>query len=520
MFGFGKKPAPAPAAEPARRSRGRDLVRNMSGNLKAFFGGASVDRLNDSWGTTPLTADDVVERHQTVLVARSREQAANNDYAKSFLRMCRQNIVGQGVMLTAKAMTAGGKLDRPLNEALEWAFFEWSKAQNCDITGRRSLRAVQNAVVQSAAMDGEYMVRMVYGDDAGPWGFSLQVLDPQRCPVLMNIKRPQGGGFIRHGIHFNQYGRPTAYYFSSTDEATADYWYGGQAYIRVPAEDIIHGFEESMTGQKRGLPWMATSLLRMRNMNGMEEASIVNARVGAAKMGFIQWEPGTGPVYEDEDDTPEIDAQAAEWTTLPEGAKIAKWDPQYPTGEYAVFMKQNLRAMAAGMGVPYNELAADLEGVNFSSIRQGTLDSREHWKDRQAWLIETMMDRVYAAWLPRAVLGGFVKVRGKAVSAVSLVKYQSIEWQARRWQWIDPRADVDAAVDAKNNMFTSPSAVIREQGRDPLAVWTETARDVKSMIDSLVAEGLPEKDARELVMLSFGKQPEKPVPPPAAKAAA
>lgn len=488
-----------------------------------MFQGAQTDRLTASWGTTPLPADQIIYRNQMPLVARSREQSQNNDYAKAFLRMCHQNIIGpQGVMLSAQARTDSGRLDQAANEAVEWAWWEWSKPANCDVRGKQSLRAISKSCIISAAKDGEYMVRMVWGPaggDAGPWGFSLQTIDPQRCPVHMNEDRPQGGGFIRHGIHFNEYGRPIFYYLDGTKEPRDGYAYayGGMYYTRVPAEEIIHGFEEDMVGQKRGLPWMATSLFRMRHLNGMEDAAVINARVGAAKMGFIQWKEGFGPEYNDENDIPEIDAEAGVFETLPEGAELKEWSPQYPTGEFSPFTKYILRGISAGMGVPYNELAADLEGVNFSSIRQGTLDSREHWKDKQQWFIETFFQRVYDAWLPRALLAGRIKVRGKPLSAARIERYSVVEFQPRRWDWIDPRADTDAAVESKNNLLKSPSAIIREQGKDPLAVWKETARDMRAQVDALVAEGFEQKKAEELVLLAMGRQPDKPTPPAAAQ---
>jgi len=150
--------------------------------------------------------------------------------------------------------------------------------------------------------------------------------------------------------------------------------------------------------------------------------------------------------------------------------------------------------MAAGFGVPYNELAADLEGVNFSSIRQGTLDSREHWKELQEWLIEQLVHPVFEAWLERALLGGKIKTKtGRLLNPAKVDVYSLVTWQPRRWQWIDPRADVDAAVTAKNNGLTSPGQIIREQGRDPQTVWEETAADLRAQMDAMKAQGIPDE---------------------------
>ena len=477
-----------------------------------MFEAAKTDRLTSSWGGTPLTADEVVERNQRVLVARSREQSSNNDYARSFLRMARQNIVGpQGVTLQAQSMDEKGKLDTLANDAIESGFNAWSHRKHCDVTGQQSWRQIQNACITSAAKDGEFMVRLVFGREAGPWQFALQVLDPQRCPVDLNEDRKGNGSFIRQGIRLNRYGKPLAYLFATLDESEADYRYGGKIYVEVPAAEIIHGFRQDMVGQKRGLPWMATALFRMRQLNAMENAAIVNARIGANKQGFIEWEPGFGPTLE-EDEELFIDSEAGEFQVLPEGARIKETSPQYPSGEYAPFVKQALRGMAAGFGVLYNNLASDLEGVNFSSIRQGTLDEREHWKDLQEWLIESLVEPVFEAWLPRALLGGKLLVKGRPLKAERIDRYSQVAWQARRWQWIDPRADVDAAVEAKNNMLTSPGRIIREQGQDPQTVWAESARDVAAMIEAYKAAGIDPKTATELVMLSMGKEPQKPAP--------
>ncbi|NKD46348.1 phage portal protein, partial [Haematospirillum jordaniae] len=74
-------------ASAVRRRPGARFSRN-------FFDSASTDRLTQSWSTTPVSADEVVRRNYTSLVARSRHEADNNDYAKKFVRLCVQNIVG------------------------------------------------------------------------------------------------------------------------------------------------------------------------------------------------------------------------------------------------------------------------------------------------------------------------------------------------------------------------------------------------------------------------------------------
>lgn len=489
------------ADQPGDDRPGRAMRAAARAIRSAFqFNAAGFDRLNGSWSATALPADWIITRNLRPLVARSREQCMNNDYAKAFLRLCRQNIVGpKGVVLKAAFKKARGGMDVELNKALKDAWEDWGHKKNTSVTGKQSWRSVQLACVNSAARDGEFFIRFVYGPDAGPWGFAVQVIDSLRVPIDYNVDQYNEKNFIRHGIEFNKYGRPLAYHLTTVDEGEAEYQYGGVGYVRVPAEEMIHGYVEDLVGQKRGLPWLATALFRLRHMAGFEDAAIINARIGASKMGFIQWKEGEEPTW-DEGDEPgmEFDAEPGSFPVMPAGAEMKEWLPQYPAGEFMPVYKTLLRGATAGMGVAYNNLANDLEGVNFSSIRQGTLEEREHWKELQEWLTEDLIQPVFEAWLKYSLLKGRIVVRGSPLSPALYAQIcKAVGWQPRRWQWIDPTADVDAAINSKEALLTSPGQIIREWGGDPDEIWGEIAAD----IDAMRARGIPEA----LIMAAFGQ---------------
>lgn len=505
IFGrFGSSAAPQQAAAPApAKPRRTYLGRSLAQLFKS-----SQAQGNDSWTTTPVTPDAYIALHHPALVARSREQWSNNDYVRAFIRIVRQNIVGpQGVLMQAKVKTPRGKLDKEINAAIEADWEDWGKAGHCDVTGELSWRAVQNLAVETAARDGEFIARLIYGKDAGPHGFAVQLIDPQRLSVRYeNAKVDEQGGFIRHSIEFNRYGRPVAYHFASTDEWDAYYYsYAGRGFVRIPAEQIIHGFVHEQVGQRRGLPWASTSLFRLHHLQGFEDASVQNARAGATKMGFFEWEPGYGPDAED-DAALEVDAEPLSFHELPEGARFKEFNPNYPSGEFQTFHKAMLRGASTGMGVPYPTLGNDLEGVNFSSIRQGELDAREHWKECQQWLIETLCIPVFHAWLRYRLLAGGIKVKGKPIPATRLDDCKAVTWQPRRWAWIDPRADQEANTESIKGLQNSFSAVMRDQGRDPETVFEELAQDIEAM----KAAGIPDDYVKSFFL---GKLPTPPAAP-------
>ena len=455
------------------------------------YDAGETDRLTSSWTSVPLTADQVVDRNQRILVARSRDQAAKNDYLKSFLRLCSQNIVGsKGFILQAQAKDDSGSLDRRANEVIEAWWKKWQRGENCDIKGRLSFRLLCKSAVVSCAKDGEFFFREVVGS-AAPMGYALQPIDPQRCPVDYNVDRLGNGRFIRQGIEFSREGRPIAYYFMTGDPAHSAYTFNGRSLERVPAQEVIHGFLEEIVGQRRGLPWAATSLWRLHQLSGFEKAALINAKTGASVGGFLEWEKDEGPEPDEEDFDEElvIEPEGGVFQELPPGLRHKPFQSQYPSGEFTPFHKAMLRGAGAGMGVSYVSFANDLEGVNFSSIRQGVLDEREHWMDLQEWLIETLIDRVYQKAIARGLLMGLVSDGIVTLRPERIAKYQNVFWQARRWPWVDPQKDINAEVTAMENMLTSPSEIIRKQGRDPQSVWQTFAADIKAMR----AEGIPDQ---------------------------
>lgn len=500
-------PPPMPrVSAPIAEMRGPTTKRKFLGRtLSSMFKGAQVTP-NDKWNALSTPPDAWITLHQPVLVARSREQWSNNDYVRGYIRRCRQNIVGaHGVKFQAKAALANGKPDKNANDAIEAALKEWGKRGNCDVTGALSWIGLQKLAIEHASRDGEFIFRKIRGAEAGPFGFALQAIDPQRLPVrYQNYKFGNNGHFVRNGIEYNRYGRAMAYHFASTDESDAWFYYSisSEGYVRVPAEDVIHGFVQEMASQRRGIPWTATGLFRMHHLNGFEDAAVQNARASASKMGFIQYKEGFGPEAEDgEDVASTINAEPLSFHELPEGAEIAKWDPQYPSGEFAIFQKSMLRGASTGWGVAYNSLANDLEGVNFSSIRDGKVDERDNWKELQEWLIETLCTPVYEEFLKAALLSEKIvnAKNGKPLPATKIANYKLCHFQGRRWDWIDPKNDATAKTTMIRAGLTSPSQVIREQGRDPETVYQEIAAD----IDMLKAAGIPE----DFISIMFGLLP-------------
>ena len=115
----------------------------------------------------------------------------------------------------------------------------------------------------------------------------------------------------------------------------------------------------------------------------------------------------------------------------------------------------------------YHTLANDLTDVNYSSIRAGVLEDRDRWMTLQQWFIDAFLEPVFDEWFPRALTAGVVVLpNGAALPVAKAEKFRAHEWQPRRWSWVDPLKDQEAAILAIKNGLLSPQQVAAQQGMD------------------------------------------------------
>jgi lambda family phage portal protein len=446
---------------------------------KRQYVAAQNQRLFASWPSQNSSIDYDLRAALKPLRGRSRHLAQNNDYAQRYLQMCKTHIVGpHGFALQSQAAFANGNLDAIANTAIERAFADWARRGVCEVTGKLSFVDVQQLLVETAARDGEYLVRKIEGAD-NPYGFALQVLDIDRLDVDRN-EVLTGGNRVVMGVELTPAGRPVAYWLLSAHPSAVE-WQTVNRWERVPAEQIYHGYRPQRPEQTRGVPWMHTAMARMQHLAGFEEAAVVAARVGASKMGWFTSQDGSAdPMADTKDDNgvPYMNAEPGAFGVLPAGMSFTPFEPDYPNQTFDPFVRATLRGIASGLGVAYHTLANDLESVNFSSARAGTLEERDNWMAAQEWFANGFLYPLFGDWLRHALLHGMIRrADGSVLSADQVERYTRPVWQGRRWQWVDPLKDIEANIAAINAGLKSRRDVIAEQGRDIEDVWLQIAAE-------------------------------------------
>lgn len=480
MFGIGKKSKNKTTDE-------RKTKRQIS--KRRFEAGAAHRTLNDWLQTSLAMFDDEIQQDLGTLRSRSRDASINDVYARRYFKALTTNVVGaDGVQFRMRIRNDDKSLDAVANTVIGDAFTKWG--DNATIDGL-SLKDAEKLFVETTARDGECLVQLLRGKDYGPYGFALRFIESDYLDVQYNAKL-SNGNVIRSGIEYDKVGRIVAYHlWQYHPKESSALGIQNNNRVRVPKEDIIHGFDKERSSQGRGYPWISSSLLNLQHLKEYQKSELIASRVASAKMGFFTRPAGEEEVLGDEyDEVSNALIQEAEpgvFDILPEGYGLQTFDPQNPNANFQNFVKVILRGVAASLGVAYHTLSNDLESTSYSSLRQGAIEERETWKNYQQWLIRAFLQRVFEEWLRMALLS---PNNGIKLPLDRFDKYNAIEWLPRTWAWIDPAKEASAIKMQLENKLKSRTDIIRSMGRDFEDVVAEIANEEKlleklGLVDSI-----------------------------------
>lgn len=475
-------------SKPARR----DPYASTYGNSNSLaFAGGGVGRLTASLATSSQAINAELDGSLVIMRARARQLCQSNEYGRRFLNLVATNVIGRtGPMLQVRAYNAQvrpGKLpelDKPANDAIEIHWARWG--QRADIAGRMHLAHMLRITVKAVARDGEALVRIVRNRDL-PYGMALQLLEIDRLDETMNATL-QGGGAIRQGVEIDSTGRPVAYWLKSAHPGDR-YLPGNMRAERVAAGDVRHIFLPERAEQVRGYTWLHAVLLRSAQLHGFNEAAVLAARIGASKVAVLQRTeeaPDATAAMADGQSggALHMNVEGGEMFELPPGYSLNSWNPDYPHANFESFVKAAMRGISAGLDVATHNLSGDMTDVNYSSARIAELSEREQWMVLQDWIIQTLVEPIYQEWLASALIRGDITFEqsGKALPADKLSKFSNASrFQGRRWKWVDPAKDIEAAKAAVELGITSRTRIAAEQGVDLDDVLDELEQEKRLM---------------------------------------
>ena len=435
---------------------------------------------------------------QTELRTKSRDLVRRNAWANAALESYVANAIGTGIK--PQSLVA----DAALRERIQMLWRDWTL--DADASGLTDFYGLQALACRAMLEGGEALVRIRYRrpEDGLAVALQLQVLEPEHLPVTMNTTAANGN-VIRAGIEFDRLGRRVAYHLYRAhpeDGALAPMsGNGGIETVRVDASEILHLFRPLRPGQIRGEPWLARALVKLNELDQYDDAELVRKKTAAMFAGFItRLAPEDNLMGEGVSDANGVALAGLEPGTLQilePGEDVKFSQPADVGASYADFLRMQFRAVAAAMGVTYEQLTGDLTQVNYSSIRAGLLEFRRRCEALQhGVLVHQLCRPIWQAFIEQAALEGALSLPGYARGGqAKRHEYLAVKWIPQGWQWVDPKKEFDAMLTAIRSGLLSRSEAISSFGYDAEDVDREIAADnARADALGLVFESDPRHD--------------------------
>ena len=278
-------------------------------------------------------------------------------------------VIGKGI--TPKSLIEDDRLRIQVQDL----FVEWSAESDAD--GLLSFTGQQSLITRSMFEAGECFVRLRPRrlEDGLRWPLQLQVLESEFVPIHYNHTLPSGN-VIKGGIEFNRLGQRVAYWMHR--EHPAEFSFDSSKLARIPADDVLHVFEALRPGQLRGQPLLTQVLVRLFHLDNFDDATLLRQEIANLFTGFItkpspeqeNIDPLTGKAIEyDQNDLPMVGMEPGTMQELAPGEEVSFNTPPGTSADYPNFMRQQLMAVATGIGLPFELLTGDMKGVSDRALR-------------------------------------------------------------------------------------------------------------------------------------------------------
>lgn len=436
-----------------------------------MFTAAQHNRLIDWPISYQRINGDLFEEYQTIIL-RCRNLAQNNENVIGLLRNLQRNVIGQtGFTLQSKAD------DLEIRPEIERAWRDYCSRAAHAVTfdERSSARDLDILILRSLMIDGEAYIHRVK-DNSSRYGWRYEVIDSlQIDPFYINDRLP-GGGRIFMGVELDARGREVAYWYRPV--VCERYNTGPRE--RIPAKNIIHLFRKEFPSQIRGIPPLVGAVLNLKQLDDYKNAELIHAQIASCTMGVWEW---NGHNNEDvitdrqADDHGEFvrEIKPGIFPIAPRGYTAKFLQNSAPNSQFPSFVKSILRSICNSVGLSYNKGSGDYESVNYSSLREASLEDRETYGELQKFMIENWKDLQFADFISACIESRIIQTK----SFASVLRHQFF---GRRFSWVDPQKEISAKKEELSLMLTDPISELEARGEDPeellqkLVAWRDLLR--------------------------------------------
>ena len=451
------------------------------------------------------TADQVISRNLTYLVAQCRQIERFTCVGRGIVEGLVADIVGSGIDVMPMGASDGINLDL-LN-----AWHDWAETALVD---GRSLWEWQQAVVRDIATSGAALGRIVVLPERAAEGRIPVAILPLEVEWLQEF--PVGpvaaeNRFVR-GIEVDELGRAKRYHFKNPD--VSDSSSAGEV---VSADKVIHIFEHRRAQQTHGEPALIPAIERLIQDGRLIETELKSSIATAAPAIVITSASSAYRSDEDEDGESINDIPAGATARLQPGETASAMVNPRPTQGIAPFRSTIRGDLAAACRVSQYWLDRDASRANYSSMRMDQLLTK-----RVLSGLKLVVGRGTAGDIYQRIFPWLMLSVGRPLPATKAARARVMRYDLRPDQpeYVDPVKDVMASQMAVANRLSSHDVELSSRGKDWQQIFSQAALEerlldaagvarIKALQDRVVAlnKEYPDLDIKwyDVVALTAGQ---------------
>jgi len=442
----------------ARRIRARAAVSFWHGMYGGGYHAGRTDR-KALQEYTPYggSADTDVNPGLGAIRARSRDLARNAPLAGGAINTTVTSTVGSG-------LAAQPRIDRQLLELSDadadaWErrartiWEAWAETTECDVEGELDFYGLQSLAFRSVLESGDLLSVFRWRPRSGSlFGTRLQVVEADR---VSNPRFELDSPSRALGVEVDADGRVVAYHVQQGHPGDVFLYPERQDWTRIPARGPSGRrvawllYDKRRPGQRRGVPYLASVVEPMKQLERYTESELTAAVVSAMFTVFVKSEADagiSGIVGEDAPPTAgDIHLGPGLIADLNPGEEVQFANPGRPNAQFDPFVMSILRQVGVSLELPFEILIKHFQS-SYSASRGAILEAWKFFRGRREWLGSNFGDHAYEAVISEAVARGWLEAPGFFDDPFLRRAWLRHTWSGDAMPQIDPLKEVNAAA--------------------------------------------------------------------------
>lgn len=464
---------------------------------------SNIRRAGALWNVWGGSANSDYVPSMETLRARSRACVRNNLAAAGAIQTLVDNVIGQGLRVRPTVdrtfLGLSEEQSDDLKRAMSREMYTWGHSEECDLEALNNFVGLQQLAFRSAMESGDCLTLLpFFSRGLTPYRTRVQLVEsdrvsnPPRIPI--NVRS------LIAGVELDANGAPAFYHVQSTHPGDANFQLGMSApyWDRVRAWSADRSrrnawlvYRTLRIGQSRGVPYLATALEPLKQLERYGDAELMAAVVGGMFTVFVKSGTGEGGVpvaampFEDNTGNLVSGKTASDLyldygliADLGQDESIEVANPGRPNRAYGEFVRSIMEQIGSGLGIPFELLIKHFTS-SYSASRGALLEAWKFFDYMRDWFVKNFCQPIYETIMAEAVALGRLNLPGFFESYDIRKAYLKAEWIGPTMGLMNPVQEVEAAQMRVNmEISTLDRETMQLTGQDWYEIHAQRKREI------------------------------------------